>query len=141
MGPLTGLATLPVATVRVVWIAEQVAEEADRQLYDEASIRREMLQLELDYQDGKIDLHERRRYEGAAAGASGDQPGTSRGVGEGGAPLGRRRRIHRRRGCRAMAEQRKDGAGSQWAVRAGVDRARAPRPLAAARLPDRRPRS
>jgi hypothetical protein len=64
MGLFTALATLPLAPVRgVAWVAEQVAEEADRQLYDEASIRREMLQLELDYEDGKIDQRERQRQE------------------------------------------------------------------------------
>ena len=64
MGLLTGLVTLPLAPVRgVAWVAQQVAEEADRQLYDEEVIRREMLQLELDYEDGKIDLQERQRQE------------------------------------------------------------------------------
>jgi hypothetical protein len=64
VGLLTGLVTLPLAPVRgVAWVAEQVAEEADRQLYDEASIRRDMLQLELDYEDGKIDVQEREHYE------------------------------------------------------------------------------
>lgn len=64
MGLLTGLLTLPLAPVRgAAWVAEQVAEEADRQLYDEASIRRDMLQLELDYEDGKIDMQEREYYE------------------------------------------------------------------------------
>jgi hypothetical protein len=64
MGLFTGLVTLPLAPVRgVAWVAQQVAEEADRQLYDEGSIRREMLQLELDYEDGKIDLGERERQE------------------------------------------------------------------------------
>ena len=64
MGLLTGLATLPLAPVRgVAWVAQQVADEADRQLYDEGIIQREMLQLELDYEDGKIDLQERQRQE------------------------------------------------------------------------------
>jgi hypothetical protein len=64
MGLLTGLVTLPLAPVRgVAWVAEQVAEEADSRLYDEKSIRHDMLQLELDYEDGKIDLQERERYE------------------------------------------------------------------------------
>jgi hypothetical protein len=64
MGLFTALATLPLAPVRgVAWVAEQVAEEADRQLYDEGSIRREMLQLELDFDDGKIDQIERQRRE------------------------------------------------------------------------------
>jgi Gas vesicle protein G len=64
MGLFTGLLTLPLAPVRgVVWVAEQVTEELERQLYDEDSIRREMLQLELDHEDGLIDDEERRRKE------------------------------------------------------------------------------
>lgn len=55
MGLFTGLLTLPLAPVRgVVWVAEQVVEEADRQLYDENQIRAELLQLELDVEDGKL---------------------------------------------------------------------------------------
>ncbi len=66
MGLFTGLLTLPLAPVRgVAWVAEQVLEEADRQLYDEDNIRREMLQLELDFDDGKIDEEERRQREDA----------------------------------------------------------------------------
>lgn len=66
MGLFTGLLTLPLAPVRgVAWVAEQVVEEAERQLYDEANIRREMLQLELDYEDGKLDEQERREREDA----------------------------------------------------------------------------
>jgi hypothetical protein len=64
MGLFTALATFPLAPVRgVAWVAEQVAEEADRQLYDEGIIRREMLQLELEFDDGKIDQIERQRRE------------------------------------------------------------------------------
>ncbi len=64
MGLLTGLVTLPLAPVRgVAWVVEQVADEADRQLYDEGRIRREMFELELDYEDGKIDQQERERRE------------------------------------------------------------------------------
>jgi hypothetical protein len=64
MGMFTGLLTLPLAPVRgVVWVAEQLAEEADRQLYDEANIRRELLQLELEYDDGLIGDEERKRRE------------------------------------------------------------------------------
>jgi hypothetical protein len=60
MGFFTGLLTLPLAPVRgVTWIVEQVADEVDRQLYDEGSIRRELLQLELEYEDGNIDEAER----------------------------------------------------------------------------------
>ena len=61
MGLFTGLLTLPLAPVRgVVWVAEQITDEAERQLHDGDNIRRELLQLELDYEDGMIDDDERR---------------------------------------------------------------------------------
>jgi len=64
MGLFTGLLTLPLSPVRgVVWVAEQVSEEVDRELYDEDRIRGQLLQLELDAEDGKIDEEERRRAE------------------------------------------------------------------------------
>jgi hypothetical protein len=60
------LLTLPLAPVRgVVWIAEQVMEEMERELYDEESIRRELVQLELDVEDGLIDEEERKVREDA----------------------------------------------------------------------------
>ena len=66
MGLFTGLVTLPLAPVRgVVWVAEQMMEEMERELYDEDSIRRELLQLELDFDDGLIDEDERRATEEA----------------------------------------------------------------------------
>jgi Gas vesicle protein G len=66
MGLFTGLLTLPLAPVRgVAWIVEQVVEEADRRLYDEQSIRRELLELELDYEDGRISREEREACEEA----------------------------------------------------------------------------
>lgn len=66
MGLFTGLITFPLAPVRgVVWVAEQVAEEVNRELYDEDSIRRELVQLELDYEDGLIDDTEREVREEA----------------------------------------------------------------------------
>jgi hypothetical protein len=46
-------------------VTEQIAEEMDRQLYDESNIRRELLALELDYEDGKIDEQERQAQEEA----------------------------------------------------------------------------
>jgi hypothetical protein len=49
----------------VVWVTEQIAEEIDRELYDESNIRRELLALELDYEDGKIDDQEREAQEEA----------------------------------------------------------------------------
>ena len=66
MGFFTGLVTLPLAPVRgAAWVANQVAEEADRKLYDESQIRSEMMQLELDYDDGKIGDEEREAMEDA----------------------------------------------------------------------------
>jgi hypothetical protein len=47
------------------WVSKQVADEADRQLYDEDQIRREMIQLEIDYDDGKIGDEERADMEDA----------------------------------------------------------------------------
>jgi hypothetical protein len=64
MGLFTGLLTLPLAPVRgVAWVADQVAQEADRRLYDESSIRAELWQLELEAEDGEIDEGERRARE------------------------------------------------------------------------------
>ena len=80
MGLFTGLLTLPLAPVRgVAWIAEQVMEEMERELYDEDNIRREMLQLELDFEDGLIDNDERQVREDAllerlAISQAGDAP-------------------------------------------------------------------
>jgi hypothetical protein len=66
MGFFTGLLTLPLAPVRgVVWIAEQVVEEMERELGDENSIRRELVQLELEFEDGLIDEEERQVREDA----------------------------------------------------------------------------
>ena len=78
MGLFTALVTLPLAPVRgVAWIAEQVMEEMERELYDEDNIRREMVQLELDFEDGLIDEDERQVREEAllerlAIGQAGD---------------------------------------------------------------------
>ena len=56
MGLFTSLITLPLAPVRgTAWVAQQIAEEAERQLYDESNIRRELLQLELDHEAGVIE--------------------------------------------------------------------------------------
>jgi hypothetical protein len=44
---------------------EQVVDEADRQLYDEGSIRRELIQLEIDADDGRLDPEEREELEQA----------------------------------------------------------------------------
>ena len=64
MGLFTGLLTLPLAPVRgVAWVIEQVVDEADRQLYDEQRIRHELLELELEAEDGSVSDEEQRRRE------------------------------------------------------------------------------
>ena len=64
MGLFKELLLLPLAPVRgTAWVAEQVAEEADRQLYDEDNIKRELVQLEIDEEDGVIGPEERERME------------------------------------------------------------------------------
>lgn len=66
MGLFVGLLTLPLAPVRgVVWVAEQVMEEMEREFQDGESIRREFVALELDYDDGLIDEEERQVREDA----------------------------------------------------------------------------
>ena len=60
MGLFRELVLLPLAPARgTAWIAEQLAEEVDRRLYDEDNIRRELIQLELDEQEGRISAEER----------------------------------------------------------------------------------
>jgi hypothetical protein len=64
VGLLGTLITLPLAPVRgVAWIVEQVADEADRQMFDETRIRAELLQLELDYDEGLVGDEERAAIE------------------------------------------------------------------------------
>ena len=64
MGLFKELVLLPLAPVRsATWVAGQIADEADRQLYDEDNIKRELVQLELDEQDGVIGPEERERLE------------------------------------------------------------------------------
>ena len=56
MGLITGLLTLPLAPVRgVAWVAEQVADQAEQELYDEGRIMRELAAVELAHDAGEID--------------------------------------------------------------------------------------
>ena len=56
MGLITGLLTLPLAPVRGVgWIADQLAEQAELELYDEQRIMRELMQIEMAHDAGEID--------------------------------------------------------------------------------------
>jgi len=62
MGLFTALATLPLAPLRgVAWVTEQVAEEVERQMYDPARVRAELLRLEIDRDSGLVDDKEYER--------------------------------------------------------------------------------
>jgi predicted phosphoribosyltransferase len=55
MGLLTGLLTLPLAPVRgTVWIAEQIAAQAERELGDETAIRRRLAEAEREFDLGAL---------------------------------------------------------------------------------------
>jgi hypothetical protein len=64
VGLFKELVLLPLAPVRgTAWVAEQVAEEADRQLYDEDNIKRELVQLDIDAEEGRLGPKERAAKE------------------------------------------------------------------------------
>jgi len=66
VGLITGLLTLPLAPVRgVMWVGEQIAEEAERELDEQRSVRRALARLEADLEMGRIgeDEFERREDE------------------------------------------------------------------------------
>jgi ADP-ribose pyrophosphatase YjhB (NUDIX family) len=64
VGLITGLLTLPLAPVRgVMWVGEKVAEEAERELDEQTSVRRALAQLEADLEMGRIDEDEFERRE------------------------------------------------------------------------------
>ena len=66
MGLISGVLTLPLAPVRgLAWVAGQLQDEAESQLYDEERIRAALLQLELDSEDGLVDETERAARESA----------------------------------------------------------------------------
>jgi hypothetical protein len=55
VGLITGLLTLPLAPVRgTVWIAEQLLEEAERQLNDPAAIERQLVEAEAAHERGEL---------------------------------------------------------------------------------------
>ena len=64
MGLITGLLTLPLAPVRgTIWLAEQLAEAAENELYDEKKILRELMDLEMQEAEGALAPEERRLRE------------------------------------------------------------------------------
>jgi len=60
MGLLTDLLTFPVLgpIKGVIWIAEKVAEQAEKELYDEGAVRGQLMELELRYDLGEISEEE-----------------------------------------------------------------------------------
>jgi hypothetical protein len=60
MSFLTNLLTLPVMgpIKGVIWIAEKVAEQADKELYDAEAVRGKLMELELRYDLGEISEEE-----------------------------------------------------------------------------------
>jgi type II secretory pathway predicted ATPase ExeA len=64
MGLFTGLLLLPLAPVRgTVWIAEQIAEEAARQMDEGRTIRRQLAEAELRYERGELTVEELEEIE------------------------------------------------------------------------------
>ena len=64
MGLLTALLTAPLAPVRgVVWVADQLAEAADREVNDPAAVRARLAALNQALEDGEIGLAEFEREE------------------------------------------------------------------------------
>jgi hypothetical protein len=64
MGLLTGLLTLPLAPIRgTVWIAEQLVEQAERELDEGRVIRRQLAEAELRYERGDLRVEELEEIE------------------------------------------------------------------------------
>ncbi len=59
MGLISGLLTFPLAPVRgVVWLAERIQEEAERQMYDPATVRRHLSEVDRAQAAGEISAEE-----------------------------------------------------------------------------------
>jgi hypothetical protein len=66
MGLITGLLTLPLAPVRgAAWVAEQVLEQAEREYYDEGTIRAQLLEVDAAREAGTISEDEALQAEDA----------------------------------------------------------------------------
>jgi len=64
VGLITGLLTLPLAPVRgTIWVAEQVHQEAERQYYDPAAIRRQLENVDELRKLGEISEEEAEQME------------------------------------------------------------------------------
>jgi gas vesicle protein GvpG len=64
VGLITGLLTLPVAPVRgVLWVAEKITDEVNRQYYGEGAIAKQLRQVDDARKSGQIDEEEAARRE------------------------------------------------------------------------------
>lgn len=55
MGFLTGILLLPLAPLRgTIWLAERLAEVAERELDDEATFKRLLVEAEIAYESGEL---------------------------------------------------------------------------------------
>ena len=64
MGLFTGLLGLPLAPLRgVVWVAEQLEAEADRQMNDPAVLRGKIDEVERAFERGEIEEDDRDRQQ------------------------------------------------------------------------------
>lgn len=55
MGLISGLLTFPLAPVRgVMWLAERIQEEAERQMYDPAEVRRRLSEIDRARTSGEL---------------------------------------------------------------------------------------
>ena len=55
MGFLSGLILLPLAPLRgTIWIAEKLTEVAERELDDEATVRRLLVEAEIAFESGEL---------------------------------------------------------------------------------------
>jgi hypothetical protein len=85
MGLLTGLLTLPLAPVRsVAWLAERILDQAEKEMYDPAAVRRQLTVVEAEREAGRLSQEEAAALEDELVGRmmarrSSDGPGGGRG--------------------------------------------------------------
>jgi hypothetical protein len=59
MGLLTGILLLPLAPIRgTIWLAERLAETAERELDEEATARRLLVEAEIAFESGELSEQE-----------------------------------------------------------------------------------
>jgi hypothetical protein len=64
MGVLTGLLLLPLAPLRgTIWLAERLAEAAERELDEEATARRLLVEAEIAFETGELSEAEYEQVE------------------------------------------------------------------------------